>query len=73
MKLGIGLSSWTTREAIDVTDTDTQFKKQPRRKKEAGKRVAISPEARQAYEQEIKARTERNETYLRHLPPREPK
>lgn len=50
-----------------------QFTKQPRRKKEQARRVSISPEARQAYEAEMKARTEREESYLRHLPPREPR
>lgn len=44
-----------------------QFKKAPRRKNEPGKRVPVSPEARKAYEDEIKARTERETTYLRHL------
>ena len=50
-----------------MADTPNQFTKAPRRKKEAGKRVAISAEAKLAYEAEIKARTEREETYLRHL------
>ncbi len=44
-----------------------QFKKQPRRKTERGRSVAISPEMRQAYEDEIKAKAER-EAYLQHLP-----
>ena len=56
-----------------MTDSPNQFTKPPRRKKEPGKRVAISPEARAAYEAEIKARTEREENYLRHLPSREVK
>jgi hypothetical protein len=55
-----------------VTDTSKQFTKAPRRKKEPAKRVAISPEARQAYEDEIKARTER-ENYLRQLGNRDSK
>jgi hypothetical protein len=56
-----------------MVEIGKQFTKQPRRKADKGKRVPLSPEARQAYEDEIKARTEREETYLRHLPSREPK
>ena len=57
-----------------MVEIGSKFTKQPRRKADKGKRVVLSPEARQAYEQEIKSRTEREETYLRHLPqPREPK
>jgi DNA-binding MarR family transcriptional regulator len=56
-----------------MVETGSKFTKQPRRKTEKGKRVVLSPEARQAYEEQIKARTEREENYLRHLPPREPK
>lgn len=44
-----------------------QFKKQPRRKSERGRAVAISPEMRKAYEDEIREKAER-EAYLRHLP-----
>ena len=56
-----------------MVEIGKQFTKQPRRKSDKGKRIPLSPEARQAYEEEIKARTEREETYLRHLPQREPK
>lgn len=51
-----------------VVDTSNQFKKQPRRASDKGKRVAISPEARQAYEDKIRALEERERTYTRHLP-----
>jgi hypothetical protein len=54
-----------------VVETPKQFTKQPRRKKEPVKRVPLSAEARQAYEDQIKARTEREESYLRHLPSRD--
>lgn len=50
-----------------MSETPNQFTKPPRRKKEPGKRVAISPEAKLAYEAEIKARAEREANYLRHL------
>ena len=56
-----------------MVEIGKQFTKQPRRKSDKGRRVALSPEARQAYEEQIKERTQREETYLRHLPPREPK
>ena len=56
-----------------MVEIGKQFTKQPRRKSDKGRRVPLSAEARQAYEAEIKARTKREETYLRHLPPREPK
>ena len=57
-----------------MVEIGTKFTKQPRRKADRGKRVALSPEAKQAYEEQIKSRTERDETYTRHLPqPREPK
>lgn len=56
-----------------MVEIGSKFTKQPRRKTDKGKRVVLSPEARQAYEEQIKARTEREESYLRHLPPKEPK
>ena len=56
-----------------MVESTNQFKKAPRRKTVKGKRVPISPETRAAYEQEIKARTEREEQYLRHLPAKEPR
>jgi DNA-binding MarR family transcriptional regulator len=56
-----------------MVESGSKFTKQPRRKTEKGRRVALSPEAKQAYEEQIKARTEREESYLRHLPPKEPR
>ena len=50
--------------------TSKQFTKAPRRKGERGRSISVSPEARQAYEDEIKARAER-ENYLRHLADRD--
>lgn len=55
-----------------MVEISKQFTKAPRRKKEKAKQVAISPEARKAYEDEIKLRTER-ETYLRTLGDRDSK
>lgn len=51
-----------------MVETPNQFKKKPRQAAPKGKRVAISPEARQAYEDIIRARDERERTYTRHLP-----
>jgi hypothetical protein len=51
-----------------MVEMSNQFKKQPRRASDKGKRVAISPEAKLAYEAEIRAREERERSYLRHLP-----
>lgn len=51
-----------------MVEIGSQYKKKPRRVSDKGKRVAISPEAKAAYEAEIKAREERQENYLRHLP-----
>jgi hypothetical protein len=62
-----------TREDAAVTDTSGQFKKAPRRKKEPAKSVRVSPEMRKAYEDEIKARAERESSYLQHLQIRDPK
>ena len=56
-----------------MTETSKQFKKRPPRKRTPGKSVAVSAEARQAYEDEIKARTERESGYQRHLPARDRK
>ena len=53
--------------------TPDQFTKAPKRKREVGRRVQVSPEAKAAYEAEIKARAEREETYLRHLSDRDVK
>jgi hypothetical protein len=51
-----------------MVETDNQFKKKPRRVGDKGRRVSISPEAKLAYEAEIKAREDREQNYLRHLP-----
>ena len=59
-------------EDAPVSDTSGQFKKAPRRKKEPGRSVPVSADVRKAYEDEIKARTER-ETYLRALGNRDTK
>ncbi|MDB5558457.1 MAG: hypothetical protein JWQ36_1391 [Enterovirga sp.] len=56
-----------------MVETGQKFTKQPRRKSDKGRRVVLSPEARQAYEDQIKVRTEREESYLRHLPVKDPK
>ena len=55
-----------------MNDPSNQFKKPPRRKTERGKSVAISPDMRKAYEEQIKAKAER-EAYERHLPNRDRK
>ena len=51
-----------------MAETDNRYKKKPRRVADKGRRVAISPVAKLAYEAEIRAREERETTYLRHLP-----
>lgn len=51
-----------------AVESSTQFKKQPKRASSKGKSVAVSDEARQAYEEQIRQRDERERTYLRHLP-----
>ena len=51
-----------------MSETTNQFKKKPRRVGDKGRRVTVSAEAKAAYEAEIKAREERETTYLRHLP-----
>jgi hypothetical protein len=51
-----------------MSGTSDQFKKKPRQKTPPGKRVAMSAEAKQAYEELIRARDERERTYERHLP-----
>ena len=55
-----------------MVESSKQFTKAPRRKKEPAKRVVLSPEARKAYEDEIKARAE-HEAYLSKLGNREPR
>lgn len=56
-----------------MVEIGSKFTKQPRRKADKGKRVALSDEAKRAYEEQIRSRTAREETYLRHLPPKEPR
>lgn len=51
-----------------MDDTTNQFKRKPRQVAPKGKRIAVSDEAKQAYEALIKARDVRDETYTRHLP-----
>ncbi len=55
-----------------MSEPPDKFKKQPRRKADRGRSIAVSPEARQAYEDAIKQQTERD-AYERHLPSRERK
>jgi hypothetical protein len=56
------------REGEPVTEAPDQFKRKPRRASSKGKSVAMSAEAKQAYEELMRARDERERTYLRHLP-----
>ncbi len=56
-----------------MSETNNTFKKAPKRKGDKGRRVTLSPEARQAYADLIKERQEREETYARHLPQTEPR
>ncbi|WP_336801598.1 hypothetical protein [Kaistia sp. MMO-174] len=51
-----------------MTETNDRFKKAPRRAKTPVKRVALSAEARQAYEDLVRTRDERDRTYGQHLP-----
>jgi hypothetical protein len=55
-----------------MTDGADRFKKQPRRKGDRGRSISVTPEMRKAYEDEIKAKAER-EAYERHLPNRDRK
>jgi hypothetical protein len=52
-----------------MTETN-QFKKQPRRKSDRGKSVAVTPEMRRIYEEQIRQKAER-EAYEQHLPNRD--
>ncbi len=45
-----------------------QFKRAPKRKPSKGKRVSLSPEAKEAYAKLIEERVKREEVYGRHLP-----
>ena len=49
-----------------MAETSKQFTRAPKRKAAKGRSVSISPEAKAAYEAEIKERAER-EAYLRQL------
>ncbi|MDB5592472.1 hypothetical protein [Enterovirga sp.] len=51
-----------------MAETTNQFTKKPRQVAPKGKRVTISAEARAAYEEQMRARDERERTYTRHLP-----
>jgi len=51
-----------------MTETTDRFKKAPRRAKAPVKRVALSAEARQAYEDLVRTRDERDRAYGQHLP-----
>lgn len=50
-----------------MTESNNQFKKAPKRKKEKARSVSVSPEMRQAYADLIKQKEER-EDYAKHLP-----
>lgn len=56
------------RAEVAAIESSAQFKKQPKRVSSKGKSVAVSEEARLAYEEQIRQRDERERTYLRHLP-----
>lgn len=51
-----------------MTETTDRFKKAPRKQKAPVKRVALSAEARQAYEDLVRTRDERDRSYGQHLP-----
>ena len=51
-----------------MNETNSQFKKKPRQAAPKGKRVAVTAEAKLAYEEQMRARDERERTYTRHLP-----
>lgn len=50
-----------------MTRTPSQFLKAPPRKKEKGKRVTLSDEAKKAYEQEMQKRDAEHKAYKTHL------
>ena len=56
-----------------MAETSNTFKKAPKRKGDKGRRVTMSPEAKQAYADLITKRGEQQETYKRHLPQNETK
>ena len=56
-----------------MAETSDTFKKAPKRKGDKGRRVTLSPEAKQAYADLITKRQEQEETYKRHLPSDPPK
>ena len=51
-----------------MSEPSNTFKKAPKRKGDKGRRVNLSPEAKQAYADLIKQRQEQEEKYGRHLP-----
>lgn len=56
-----------------MAEPNNTFKKAPKRKGDRGRRVTLSPEAKQAYADLITKRQEEQETYKRHLPQNETK
>ena len=51
-----------------MAEPPNTFKKAPKRKGDKGRRVTLSPEAKQAYADLIQQRQDQQETYKRHLP-----
>jgi hypothetical protein len=51
-----------------MSEPADQFKRAPKRKRSPGKSVAVSAEAKQAYEEVLRQREEREKSYARHLP-----
>jgi hypothetical protein len=51
-----------------MAETGDSFKKAPKRKPSKGKSIAVSPEMRQAYADLIREKSQKEETYGRHLP-----
>lgn len=51
-----------------MAEPTNTFKKAPKRKGDKGRRVALSPEAKQAYADLMTKRQEQDESYRRHLP-----
>jgi hypothetical protein len=51
-----------------MTDESERYKKAPRRKSAPAKKVALSAEARRAYEEMMRTRDERDRSYAQFLP-----
>jgi Sec-independent protein translocase protein TatA len=58
----------TGADRVAMNDATNTFKKAPKRKGDKGRRVTLSPEAKQAYADLIQHRQDQEETYKRHLP-----